>query len=89
MINLPYHDRIPLDENERQFIEMDIKETPTGIKFSLVLIRDKKRLVGFDNHEGRDPHKHIKNKVYPYDFETADKLIQDFYDEIERFISVP
>ena len=84
MVYLPYRERIVL--SERDFIEMNIEQTKSGLKFSLVLIRDNKRLVCFDNHEGRKPHKHIKKKVYPYEFETVDKLIEDFYEEIKSFI---
>ena len=65
-MRVPYRERIILSETE--FIDIDIKETSEGIKFSLVLIRNNKRLVGFDNHEKHKPHKHVKNKVYDYDF---------------------
>ena len=71
----PYKERIIL--SDRDFIDIDIKEAESGLKFSLVLIRDNKRLVGFDNHEGHEPHKHVKNKIYKYEFESIDKLIED------------
>jgi len=51
-----------------------------------VLVRSKKRLAGFDNHHGQLPHKHIKGRILPYEFETADEPIEDFYKEIEKFI---
>ena len=87
MTYLPYKDRIVLSETD--LIEINIKEVGTKreLKFSLVLIRDKDRLVGFDNYHGQEPHKHIKGKIYPYEFETVDKLIDDFYTEIQKFIS--
>jgi len=47
---------------------------------------DKKRIVGFDNHEHKKPHYHIKGKEYEYEFESVDKLIEDFYKKVERFI---
>lgn len=83
-MRIPYKERIVL--SERDFIDIEIKETPDGIKFSLVLIRNNERLVGFDNHEKHNPHKHIKNKVYNYNFVGVDKLIEDFYKEIERWL---
>ena len=78
------HEKIRISDLD--LIEIDIKDTPEGIKFSLVLIRNNKRLIGFDNHEHHMAHKHIKNKVFVYDFVCVDKLIEDFYEEISHFL---
>jgi len=67
-------------------VEIDVKETKGGYKFSLVLIQDEKRIVGYDNHEGYEPHKHIKGKIYQYEFTNIDKLISDFYEDVSKIL---
>jgi hypothetical protein len=83
-MHIPYKDRVVLSDN--LFIEMDIKKMGDEYKFSVVLIKDNKRVFGFDNHESKLPHKHIGSKVYDYDFKGIDKLIQDFYEELGDYI---
>lgn len=66
---------------------------PFGIRYALTLHDvDGKRLLGFDNahgipeeeaHDHRHSYKRIKD-VKPYAFETADKLIVDFFAAVER-----
>ena len=53
-------------------------------KYSLVYIRDGKRLIGYDNAEGKGDHKHYKHKEYAYHFTDMDALIIDFYDDVEK-----
>lgn len=38
------------------------KDKPHGLKYSLVFIREGKRLVGYDNAEGRGDHRHYGQK---------------------------
>jgi len=75
-------------------------ETPHGLKYSLVLLNAKgERVVGFDNahvaRQGSGPgkkrslqldHKHIGNRVTPYDFKDALTLLQDFWKEVDKRI---
>ena len=83
MIALPYKERIILDE--RTFVEMDIKEVSNKeYKFSLVLIRDEKRIIGFDNHEGRTPHKHVQNKIYHMNLLTLTNSYQIFMKKSQK-----
>lgn len=45
-------------------------ENPEGISYSLVYIREGKRLIGYDNFEGHVQigrhHKHIKERTIPF-----------------------
>jgi hypothetical protein len=43
-------------------------DRPHGVKISLVYVKGGKRLLGFDNAEGRGYHKHIGEKEEPYHF---------------------
>lgn len=75
---------------------------PHGISYALNFhAADGRRLMGYDNahavahHGGRfveTPaafdhwHRDASDKGWPYRFETAEKLIADFFDEIERIL---
>ena len=73
-------------------------EIPHGIKYTLLLLNAKgERIVCFDNahavNQGSGPskkrskqydHKHIRNRVVPYEFEDAFKLLKDFWDEVDK-----
>jgi hypothetical protein len=60
------------------------RKTPEGIKYSLVYIREGKRLVGYDNAEGKGHHKHIGNRETLYPFEEVDRLVEDFLADVEK-----
>jgi len=62
----------------------DSKDKPHGLKYSLVYIQNGKRVIGFDNAEGKGDHKHYKGKEYKYDFKSINNLINDFYGMIEK-----
>jgi hypothetical protein len=73
---------------------------PHSVSYSLVLIdRSGSRIVGFDNAHavpsggGRSrkktvpfDHKHIKDKTRPYNFQGADKLLVDFWKEVDKIL---
>jgi len=72
---------------------------PHGVRYSLTL-HDKNnvRVVGFDNahairtkgrmrFSGRKvtwDHKHHMDKVAPYEFESADRLLEDFWEAVNK-----
>jgi len=60
------------------------RNNPHGLKFSLVYVREDKRVIGYDNAEGKGYHRHYGNKEYPYHFKDVDTLIGDFYKDVER-----
>ena len=76
------------------------QERPTGIKSSLVLLNaNNERVVCFDNAQivskGSGPgkrrlrtfdHKHVGNRILPYEFKDALTLLQDFWEEVGRQI---
>jgi Family of unknown function (DUF6516) len=53
-------------------------------KYRLYFGRKGKRIVGFDNERGKGDHCHLDGLEMPYVFSTVDKLLDDFFDEIER-----
>lgn len=60
------------------------KDKPHGLKYSLVYIREGKKLVGYDNAEGKGDHRHYKGREYPYRFSEVEVLIGDFLKDVEK-----
>ncbi len=56
-----------------------------GFKYSLVFVRDGKRVIGYDNAERKGDHRHYKGKEYQYHFRGIDELIEDFFNDVRRF----
>ena len=81
--------------------QVDIsKEIPYGIKYSLTLHdRRNHRVIGYDNahsfklKKGKYgakketwDHLHKKMEVFPYEFESAVQLIEDFWNNVEQYM---
>lgn len=60
-------------------------DKPNGYKYSLVYIKEGKRLIGYDNAEMKGDHRHYEDRAEPYFFESLDKLFTDFYNDIRRY----
>jgi hypothetical protein len=57
---------------------------PHGYKYSLVCVKDERRIIGYDNAEGKGDHRHCGDAVEPYDFTDIDTLFADFYSNIKE-----
>ena len=76
-------------------------EIPHGIRYSLTLHdRFNRRILGFDNAHAVRPkrkqfgarritwdHKHERERVEPYEFESPARLLEDFWDAVEKATS--
>jgi hypothetical protein len=76
------------------------KKIPHGVKYSLSLHdRNNVRVLGFDNAHGIKPkrknygarkitwdHKHQREMIASYEFETAGQLLEDFWTAVETFL---
>ena len=60
------------------------KDKPHGFKYSLTYIVNGKRIVGYDNAEGKGDHRHFDSKEETYEFHGIDKLIDDFQSDVRR-----
>ncbi|MAG08230.1 hypothetical protein CMO89_02055 [Candidatus Woesearchaeota archaeon] len=62
---------------------------PEGVKYSLVLICDNKRVIGFDNYNNEGHHKHyLKENVLVKEklkFKSLEDTINRFLEEVDRF----
>ena len=61
------------------------KDKPPGFKYSLVFIRDGKRVIGYDNAEGKGDHRHYKSREQAYTFQGIDQLLSDFFEDIRGY----
>lgn len=73
---------------------------PHGIKYSLTLHDDQnRRILGYDNAHGIKPerrrfaarrtiwdHKHDREKIEQYEFESAGKLMEDFWNDVHEVL---
>ena len=82
-------------EENGDIIEIKIMNIPKsqlnteGISYSLVYIRNGKRLVGYDNFgghikNGNIHHKHINEQVIPYEFVDKWRLLEDFNEDVDK-----
>jgi hypothetical protein len=62
---------------------------PNGIKYSLAFLFNNKRVLGYDNHEGKGHHRHEREKEEPnlffgneMDLKGVDRLIRVFWKEV-------
>lgn len=60
-------------------------DKPHGYKYSLVYIVKGKRVIGYDNAEGKGDHRHYHGRETPYKFKDVDGLLQDFHDDVARY----
>ena len=61
------------------------EDKPHGYKYSLVYIVNGKRVIGYDNAEGKGDHRHYHDKEEAYEFKSIDRLFEDFYKDVRRF----
>jgi hypothetical protein len=70
---------------DRYLMEMTIHDVgrseryPEGIKYGLLLLDlETGHKVLMDNHHPKGPHVHLDETEFPYEFESDEKLIDDF-----------
>lgn len=61
------------------------KEKPHGYKYSLVYIIEGKRVIGYDNSEGKRDHRHYGEHEEGYTFTTVRELIKDFFKDVNDY----
>lgn len=85
---LVFHEKVI--EADNSIVEIKIwsiqksRDKPHGFKYSMAYIKGGKRVVGYDNSEGKGDHRHFEEKEKPYTFQGIDQLFEDFYQDIGR-----
>ena len=63
---------------------------PEGLKYSLVYIgANGRRILGYDNAEGKGHHRHVGYEETPIEFEGLEALRLRFLDEVSRLRGRP
>lgn len=63
---------------------------PEGIKHSMVYIdASRRRILGYDNAEGKGHHRHFGDTETPLEFESLGSLMRRFLDEVSRLRGRP
>lgn len=60
------------------------KDKPHGVKYSIVYVKGGRRLIGYDNSEGKGDHRHYKDKEQPYVFNSIWDLLRDFKNDLKQ-----
>ncbi|MBF0330273.1 MAG: hypothetical protein HQL10_14060 [Nitrospirae bacterium] len=60
------------------------EDKPFGVKYSIVYIKDGKRLVGYDNAEGKGDHRHYREIEGAYKFTNIWDLLKDFKKDVKK-----
>lgn len=78
--------------DEGQFAELVIWQVPVtagqarrAFKYRLAFVVDGACVVRFDNEAGKGDHKHIGKRELPYRFTDPERLLADFWHEVERW----
>lgn len=78
------------------------RRRPHGIRYCFTLHdKDRERVLGYDNaHAAKDPkrtnlsrktewdHRHLETSVQSYTFVSAEKLLVDFWSDVEQLLQV-
>lgn len=59
-------------------------DKPYGVKYSIAYIKNGKRLVGYDNAEGKGDHRHYGDKTMPHKFTTIWDLLGAFKRDVKK-----
>ena len=80
-----------LDFEDGAILEMVLWQVPSpvppsthGLKYSLFYGRPGVREVGYDNERDKGDHRHFQGTETAYVFTSVDRLIEDFWADVER-----
>jgi hypothetical protein len=56
-----------------------------GFKYRLALVVDGLCVLRYDNESGKGDHRHVGKKEHAYVFSTSERLLDDFWREVDRW----
>jgi hypothetical protein len=62
-----------------------IRGSRHDLKYRLALVVDGRCVLRYDNESGKGDHRHIGKREYPYTFSTPERLLEEFWSEVERW----
>jgi hypothetical protein len=86
---LLYHEKKYFEDGSfREFKIWRVPQSPDkphGYKYSFACVVNDERVIGHDNAEGRGDHRHVGGKEHPYQFQSLEKLWQDFGSDVLKW----
>jgi len=77
---------------ENAFAELVVWQVPSAVpgsrhafKYRLALVVDGVCVLRYDNEAGKGDHKHLGEQQTPYGFTTVDRLLADFWDDVDEW----
>jgi hypothetical protein len=91
---LVFADKVVFDDGAIQEIVVwrvpePIPPSSHSFKYRLFYGVPGQRLIGYDNERGKGDHRHVDDREEPYQFESWERLIDDFLVDVERIRSRP
>lgn len=87
-------ERIILAENA--FAEIRVWRAPSPVrgslhdyKYALAYVVGGRCVLRYDNEAGKGDHRHLGATETPYRFETPERLIADFWEDVDRWRPEP
>ena len=85
-----FNRRVPV--TELAFAELVLWEIPEPLsgskhkyKYRLAFVVAGVYVLRYDNEAGKGDHRHVKGKELKYHFDSVEKLVADFYEDIKRW----
>jgi hypothetical protein len=86
------HQRQQLDS--KSFVELRIWRVPQPVrasshqyKYSLAYVVESQCVLRYDNEAGKGDHVHRAEEGRPYEFTTPEKLLSDFWSDVDKWRS--
>jgi hypothetical protein len=77
---------------ENAFVELVVWRLDTQLpgrghifKYRLALVADGRCVLRYDNESGKGDHRHVGKKEFPYVFTTPQRLLDEFWNEVDRW----
>lgn len=86
--------RTRLTVSETSFVDIKIWRVPLPVrmslhqfKYSLALVSNGLCVLRYDNEAGKGDHKHVGEEEISYAFEGLEKLQDDFWKDVDRWMT--
>ena len=79
--------------SESAFAELVVWRVPAPVRgsrheyrYRLALVMDGECVLRYDNEAGKGDHRHVRNEEHEYRFRGAERLLIDFWSDVEEML---
>jgi hypothetical protein len=79
---------------EDRFVELRVWRVPSPVRgsahpyrYALALVVNEECVLRYDNEPGKGDHRHIGENEEPYAFVSAERLLDDFWKDVDQWPS--